>query len=135
MGETDNAMRLALNFRRSMAELSQGEGGSWFRILGSKPLREVFEKAYGLPAQFGRIDLDQQRDVMRDRTGTLFGTSELTAFRDPANVERIIERFLAREQIETGGAATGPAANALSLLRSGSAGGSEGLFNLLAARG
>ena len=69
VGEADNNMRLAMNFRREIAELAKGaEGGSWFAVLGSKPLREVFEKAFGLPSQFGQIDIDQQREVLRDKT-------------------------------------------------------------------
>lgn len=135
VGESDNSMRLAMNFRREMAELSQGEGGSWFRVLGSKPLREVFEKAFGLPAQFGRIDVDQQREVLRDKTSGLFGSDKLTAFQDPAAVEKIINRFLARSQIENGLAVSGAASNALALLQAPGAGGLQGLFSLLAARG
>ena len=49
VGEADNSMRLAMNFRREMAELSKGEGASWFTVLGSKPLREVFENALENP--------------------------------------------------------------------------------------
>lgn len=135
VGESNNAMRLALNFRREMAEMSQGDGASWFRVLGSKPLREVFEGAYGLPSQFGRIDVDQQRDVMRDKTSRLFGGSDLTVFQDPEAVEKVINRFLARAQIDAGVSASGPASNALALLQAGSTGGgAEGLFSLLAQR-
>ena len=41
VGDADNDMRLAMNFRREIAELAKGEGGSWFSVLGSKPLRQV----------------------------------------------------------------------------------------------
>ena len=52
VGDADNNMRLAMNFRREVAALAaRGEdGASWYNILGSKPLRQVFEKAFGLPA-------------------------------------------------------------------------------------
>ena len=93
-----------MNFRREIADLAaQGaDGASWFNVLGSKPLRQVLEKAYGLPAAFGQIDIDQQREVMSDKTGALFGTDTLAAFKDPAAVEKVINRFLARAQIEQG---------------------------------
>jgi Protein of unknown function (DUF1217) len=134
VGDADNNMRLAMNFRREMAELSQGEAGaSWYTILGSKPLRQVFEKAFGLPKQFGQIDIDQQRDVMRDKTSGLFGVDNLTAFRDPAAVEKMINRFLARAQIEDGVKSFSPAAAALTLLQSSSSSGSYGLLNLLSS--
>jgi hypothetical protein len=134
VGEADNGMCLAMNFRREIAELAQGEGGSWFSVLGSKPLRQVVEKAFGLPAAFGRIDIDQQREVLRDKTSAMFGTDKLTAFQDPANVQKLIDRFLARSQIEQGVSATSPGAGALMLLQATSGSGSQGLLNLLASR-
>jgi Protein of unknown function (DUF1217) len=136
VGEADNNMRLAMNFRREIAALAAGEeGGSWFSVLGSKPLRAVFEKAFGLPTQFGQIDVDQQREVMRDKTSALFGTDKLTAFQDPAAVEKLIDRFLARAQIEEGPSRFTPGAAALALLQSSNASGSDGILNLLASRG
>ena len=109
VGEADNDMRLAMHFRREMAELSKGEeGASWYLVLGSKPLRAVFEKAFGLPTQFGQIDVDRQRDTLRDKTAGMFGADNLAAFQDPAKVEKIIHRFLARAQIEAGISADHP---------------------------
>jgi hypothetical protein len=136
VGETDNDLRLAMNFRREIAELAaQGtEGASWFAVLGSKPLRQVFEKAYGLPSAFGKVDIDRQREVMRDKTAALFGGDTLAVFKDPAAVAKLVDRFLARAQIDAGVTATGPAAAALTLLQSMSTGGSQGLVNLLASR-
>lgn len=132
VGETNNDMRLALNFRREIAELAQGEtGGSWYKAIGSSRLREVFEKAYGLPASFGQLDVDRQRDILRDKTSAMFGTADLTAFADPANVEKVIDRFLVRAQIEAGPSLTAPGAAALTLLRNSS--GSAGLLNLIAS--
>jgi hypothetical protein len=134
VGETNNDMRLAMNFRREIAELaaSGDSGGSWYSVLGSKPLRAVFEKAFGLPTAFGQIDIDQQRDVFRDKTRGLFGEDTLDIFKDPAAVDRVIQRFLARSQIESGVASNSAAASALALLRGSS--GTSGLFNLLASK-
>jgi hypothetical protein len=64
----------------------------------------------------------------------MFGTGKLTAFQDAANVDKLIDRFLARSQIEQGASATSPAAGALTLLQSLTGGGSDGLLNLLASR-
>ncbi len=132
VGETNNDMRLAMNFRREMADLSKGEqGGSWFSVIGSTPLRQVLEKAYGLPAQFGRLDVDRQRDTLRDKTSVFFGTPNLTAFSEAENIEKVINRFLARAQLENGPTAAAAMSPALSLLRNASSGGSAGLYNLL----
>ncbi len=136
VGETNDDMRLAMNFRREMSELSQGaEGGSWYTLIGSTQLRQVIEKAYGLPKEFGQIDVDRQREVLRDKTSTLFGTANLTAFADAANVEKVINRFLARAQLESAAVRRGAGSAALTLLQNATSGGSAGLFNLLAARG
>jgi len=134
VGETNDDMRLAMNFRREMAQLSRGaEGGSWFTVIGSTPLRQVVEKAFNLPAAFGRIDVDRQRDTLREKTSAMFGTPNLTAFADPANVQKMIDRFLTRAQLESGPAGSTAGSGALTLLRN-AAGGSQGLYNLLAAR-
>jgi hypothetical protein len=134
VGETSNDMRLAMTFRREMAELSKGEGASWFAVLGSKPLRTVLEKALGLPKEFGQIDVDRQRDMIADRAGRVFGKEDLTAFQDPAMVEKAINRFLARAQLEAGPSPTAPGVAALTLLQGATDAGSQGLLNLLAAR-
>ena len=63
------------------------------------------------------------------------GEGDLTAFQDPEAVEKVIARFLARAQLETGPFAGGAASPALTLLQASNGNPSQGLFNLLAARG
>ncbi len=137
VGDADNDMRLAMNFRREIADLaSQGEdGASWYAVLGSKPLRQVFETAFGLPSAFAQIDIDRQRDVFADKNDALVGGDTLAAFRDPAAVEKVIERFLARAQIKAGAVTNTPASMALTLLQGRGADASQGLLNLLASAG
>jgi hypothetical protein len=134
VGAVDDDMRAALNFRREIAAYAARTGeGVWFEILGSPPLRRVFEKAFGLPKEFGKLDVDRQREILRDRTRATFGEGGLAVLRDPANVERLIMRFLARAQVEAGPPAGAPGSTALALLQ-GATGGAEGLFSLLAGR-
>lgn len=136
VGRADDNLRLAMNFKREIAALASdgATGASWYKVLGSKPLREVFETAYGLPSGFVNIDIDRQRDILAEKTGALFGADTLAAFAEPAAVEKMIARFLARAQIEAGTAATTTsAAAALTLLQGMSGGGASGLFNLLAS--
>lgn len=135
VGETSNDMRLAMNFKREIGRLAEGEGASLFKVIGSKPMRQVFEKAFNLPSQFVQLDIDKQAQIFGDKLSRMFGRDDLTVFQDPANVDKLITRFLAISQIETGAAATSPASGALTLLQNASGGGSQGLFNLLAARG
>ncbi len=135
VGESNNDMRLAMNLKREIGELAAGEGASLFKVIGSKPLRQVFEKAFNLPSQFVQLDIDRQAEVFGDKLSKMFGKGDLTVFQDPTNVDKLITRFLAISQIETGAAAASPASGALTLLQNANGGGSQGLFNLLAARG
>ena len=115
---------------------AEGEtGASWFAILGSKPLRAVLEKAFNLPTEFGKLDVDRQRDIMRSKASAMFGVADLTAFRDPKNVDKTIDRFLAISQLQNGLNQQGPGSAALTLLQNASGNASQGLFNLLSANG
>jgi hypothetical protein len=135
VGQVDDTLRLAMNFRREIADIAANaaEGTGWFTVLGSRPLRQVVETALGLPKEFGRIDVDRQRDMIRARMATVFGSGSIDAFKDPANVEKLVTRFLARAQIEAGlaGAAASPV---LQLFQSQGQSQAEGLFSILAQR-
>jgi hypothetical protein len=133
VGGVNDAMRLAMNFRREIAELAgtaTEDGKGWYSVLGSKPMREVMQGAFGLPKEFAAVDIDRQRETLRDRTRDLLGDGSLAVFRDPEQVERVVSRFLARRQLEEGLA--GASSPVLTLLQT--AGSSAGLLNLLAAR-
>lgn len=114
VGEQSNDMRLALNARRELAELAgrsgQSETARWFGILGSKPLREVFEKALGLPTGLGTVGIDRQLDIFRAKTRDRLGDDSVSQFQDPARGERLIRMFLARSQAESAAALTGGSA-------------------------
>lgn len=126
VGDSDPALRLALNARRALGALSAdvqaagGDGAAWFKAMGDRPLREVLETAYGLPSSFSKLDVDRQRDILRDRTSRLFGSSSLAVFSDPENVETLIRRFVARSEALEGFGAAPPGATALTLLQAGS---------------
>ena len=95
----------------------------------------MFEKAFGLPTPFAQIDIDKQAEVLRDKADRLFGSDSLAVFQDAAAVDKLIDRFLARAQIEEGAAATGPAADGADAAAGDERGsGSSGLWNLLASR-
>lgn len=130
-------MRVALNFKREMADLSAGEGKSWYNILGNKALRKVFEGAFGLPKAFSQIDIDKQADMLKEKTSERFGGTTLAVFQDPKVVEKMINTYLAREQMSEATSGTSGGSNASSgalvLLQNaaGNAGSSSGLQNLL----
>lgn len=126
VGETDDSLRMALYFRREIARYANGkepDGYTWFEAMGDRPVRAVLESAFGLPTDFGKLDIDRQRDDMRDRMSAMFGDSSLAAFNDPENVEKMVTRFLARKAAENGPSATTPGMAALTMLQTGGIGG------------
>lgn len=121
VGEQDGAMRLALNADRELAALSAEAGSDkalWFRILGTPPLRRVFEGALGLSRSFAQLDLDRQLGEVRARAARQLG---LESPRDLARADRreaLVRRFLLRDQVAAQGVLSSQSI-ALSLLQEG----------------
>jgi len=133
VGESDNALRLALNFQRTISDYANSESPddvAWFSLMGDTPMRAVMEAALSLPSQFGALDVDLQHEIFRDKAREKFGDSSLAVFNDPENVERAINTYLAREQINAGPTGLTPGIAALSLLQNSGlgAGGLSGLL-------
>lgn len=131
VGDVSDEMRLALNARRELGKLaskSSSEDTKWFTILGSAPLRTVFQTAFGLPSSFASIDLDQQLGTMKDRAERYLGSSEVAQFADAGQVEELVKLYLLRSQAQQV-ASIGSGAAALTLLQ---AAGSGSLLSRLA---
>jgi hypothetical protein len=124
VGQQNDTMRLALNAERevvSLARRASSEDTKWFTIMGSKPLRQVFQTVLGLPVSFASIDIDQQLTVLKDRTDRVFGTSTVSQFAEPAQLDRLLRTYLTRAEVAPSpGAAQGSLA--LQLLQAGSFG-------------
>ncbi len=123
VGEQDFDLRLAMNFKQDAAELAgsaSNEKTMWLRLLGSSPIRSVIEGALFLPSNFALIDLDQQVEEIQSRAQQAFGTSTQDLFQNSENVDRMVERFLLRQQTlgGGGGGATTAGSTALTLLQS-----------------
>lgn len=135
VGEQDDSLRLALNFRREIAQYansSDPDGTAWFSVMGDLPVRRVFEGALGLSSSFGQLELERQRSDLRALNDRVFGDTSLAVFQDPEQVNRIIERFLVRETALNGPSPSTPGFTALSLLSGGSAGfGDFGIQNIV----
>lgn len=122
VGDSDVSLRLALNFRREIGAIAGAEDverSGWFRIMGSRPLRDLIEGAFGLPQGFAQLDLDRQRDILESRSSRLFGGRSPAVFLDAANVDQAITRFLTTAELTAGPSPSTPGASALSLLSSG----------------
>lgn len=122
VGEQNNDLRLALNAQRELSKLAAGSSSDntkWYTIMGSTPLRNVFETAFGLPDAFGTLDIDRQLTMLKQKAETYLGSSAVTQFTDPDRVEELVKLFTLRSTA-TATSATSPA---LTLLQgTGSAG-------------
>lgn len=122
VGLQDNTLRLALNARREMDELAQRKASDatlWFGVMASPPLRRVMEGALGLPSGTGRLDIDRQLALFRDKAQAAFGDPSIAQFKDPDRTEALIRRFLMRA--DAAQAQTLPAQTAVTLLSAGQA--------------
>ena len=97
VGQQNGTMRLAMSATRALPDLvggNESERTKWFRIMGNPPLRRVFETALGLPATFGKLDLERQLSVFQDRSRSQLGLGSLKELTDPVTMDRLIQRFL-----------------------------------------
>lgn len=103
VGDQDESLRLALNAERELAKIarnpSQSQDALWFRMMGTPPLRRVFEVALGLPDSFAQLDLDKQLDVFKERSKSQLGIAQLADLADAETMETLVERYLLRDQV------------------------------------
>ena len=119
VGNVDNTMRLTLNLERELPDIindTVSEETKWFSVMGSEPLRRVFELALGLPTSFAALDIDKQLETFQDRAAATFGDATISQFADPDKMEKLVRLHLVRAQIEANTASFSPAATALTLL-------------------
>lgn len=119
VGTQDESLRLALNTERELADIADkdiSEDAKWYLVMGSTPLREVFETAFGLPSSFGQLDLDQQLGVFRSKTESVLGDGDISQFSDGKQVSKLVDRFLIMSQI-SGSSSSSSAQIALTLLQ------------------
>lgn len=126
VGAQNDDMRLALNAERELAKIagrSNSDDAKWYQVMGSAPLREVFQTALGLPSSFAALDLDQQLGTFRDKAERVLGAPEISQFSDPSKVEGLIRVFLVRAEAQSGANIYSPQSMALTLLQSSGSGG------------
>lgn len=122
VGNVDENMRLALNAKRELSALAQRDVSDttrWFTIMGTPPLRTVFERAFNLPSSFASLDLDRQLEVLQDRSESFLGSSDTSQFEDETKIDDLVQRFLIMGDIAQSSPALTSANTALILLGAG----------------
>jgi Protein of unknown function (DUF1217) len=120
VGDQNNDFRLGLNAEREISALAvkaSSNDTKWYTVLGSPPLRKVFEAVLRLPASVGSIDIDRQLTIFKDRAERQFGSSDLSQFSDGKKVDALIRSFLLASETASANASIKPGAIALQLLQ------------------
>lgn len=104
VGEQDDTLRLAMYAERKLPEIAAGTGSAdaqWFKVMGTTPLRTVFETALGLPSGFGQLDIDQQLGVFRDKVEQRLGVSEVSEIaEDPDIMNKLVQTYLLQSEAQ-----------------------------------
>ncbi len=104
VGTQNDDLRLSLNAERELSDLSSrtklSNDARWYSVLGSPPLRRVFEKALGLPSSFATLDVDKQLEMMKDKAQAQLGTDSLAELAEPEAMNTLLRRFLIRSEAE-----------------------------------
>lgn len=136
VGDVDDDMRLAMNFRREIAAVAAAENvdrSGWFQAMGQQPLRKLLTTAFGLTDAIAQLDIDRQKEIFEQKAQALYGEKSLSIFTDPAKIEDAIRRFFLFRQMESGPSLSTPGAAALMLLQSNGLG-SGAIENILLSK-
>ena len=96
MGDANPGLREALYFRRLAADVT-----SVAQLMADRAMLEVTRGALGLPAQFGLLDYDQQRERVAKRL-------DVADLKDPRKVDRLVQRYLLQVAPATGASNPAP---------------------------
>lgn len=119
VGNQDESLRLAMNADRELADIGADdatENTRWFRVLGTPPLRTVFETAFGLPAGFGQLDIERQLEEFKAAAREKLRVESIDDFTSEQTREKLVQTYLLRDQVKDI-AVQSPNAIALTLLR------------------
>ena len=121
VGNQNENLRLAIGLDRELTALADkglNEEVAWFTIMGTPPLRTIFEGALNLPVQTGALDIDRQLEIFQEKSLRSFGTTNPLDLVEPERQEELIRKFLLRSEINAQASLTAPGSVALSLLQS-----------------
>jgi hypothetical protein len=80
-GQTNEGVRLALNFQRKAPDIT-----NWYDVLADKALATVVRTALGLPDSFATADIDKQAALFESKL-------DISDFTDPVKLSKVLTRF------------------------------------------
>lgn len=102
IGETDEDIRLALSAQRELSEFDTRQASNntlWYDVLASKPLRAIFEGAFGLATSHGQLPIDRQFDEFTKASERILGSSLFTEILKPDRLDKLVNTYLVRSKI------------------------------------
>lgn len=102
LGKSHPELEIALYAQRELSEIcgkESSENAKWYSIIASKPLRKLFEGAFGLNGQFGSLPVDRQVQEIKGRLQRLTGRSDASQFTERRFVDKVIDHFLLRSDV------------------------------------
>lgn len=123
VGEQNGDFRLALNAEVELADLSKSQSSEvskWYAVLGSPPLRQVFQKALNFPSSFANIDIDKQVEALQEKAARIYGDASVSQFAAPEKLEKLIRNFIVQSELDTVNLSAVRGETALSLLKASS---------------
>ncbi len=118
VGQIDESFRLALGLEPALADINKqtiSNDSKWFTIMGTPPVRTVFEDALSLPNSIGSLNIDQQLKIFKEKSMAVFGSSDVSTFSDAEIQETVLRRFMLSGEISNVNTISA-SANALALL-------------------
>ena len=106
IGERHSEIEIALNAQRELATIAKSDSSEmtkWYKVLSSKPLRKLFEGAFGFGNAIGNLPIERQVDEMKKSLSKITGWSDIGRFAESENVDKVVSRYLIRSTADTGG--------------------------------
>ncbi len=105
VGEVNGSLRIALYAERSLPELAsktQSQATKWYTVIGSEPLRSLFQTVFNLPSSFGSLDVDQQVKTLQKKSKAMFGSEGVDQFGEPSAMKKLLRNYIVRAEIAGG---------------------------------
>ncbi|SFR08502.1 DUF1217 domain-containing protein [Poseidonocella sedimentorum] len=97
VGNVDTSMRIAISMERELTDIVDSVSSNdarWFSVMSSTPLRTIFESAFNFPSSFAALDLERQLEDFKERSESVFGTSDLSILLKPEYLDPLRESYL-----------------------------------------
>ena len=98
----DTDVGLAVYFQKrigQVAQMSSVDKSGWYTVIAEKPLRSVFQAAFGLSDAFWQQDVDKQVGLLQKYSKQKFGSSSLKVFTDATKVTKALNTYLYQAQV------------------------------------